>query len=874
MTFPTEQQVYHRLRWDARFDVERCHIVISLRPTGEKRLPYLEYDPVRVPFHRILEFWVDDELAWSRPQRIDRLDVLAARHAPRDSGRVLDEVPGAPHRFDSHAARWIPGTLDASPPATTLRVVTWNLLFDRHDAERLHSDERWADALARLAQQDADVLVLVEITPKIWDRVLAQPWVRAAYAVSHGPDARLLVPYGQVVLARHPIVRASMIQLVRDRRVTLADVRVADRTFGIAALHLTSNRTEGAPALRAAQLAAVLGHVRATPRDGWIVAGDFNANPNEHAALLADAHATDAWDAARPDEPGATFDVIGNALAAAMSVTGRSGRYDRILAIGDALVARDAELFGREPGPSGLPPSDHYAVRAEFAITSPDLLATATPSKHTALVLVPPEELWGPIQRVRCEHDRGFGRWAPHLTLFYPFVEPRLLDAARDAIAELASALDPFELVLERVEPIEPGSRIVVLSPTRHTSRFVEQLRDRLADRFPSLAGARRFRPHLTLARDPTVRLPDTLPTRWIVDRITLLRERARRLVTAREVALAGVTLRAPAPAPDPVTPVCARIATTLAAAGVHDARIEPFGSSVYAPGHARDVDIAIQTSEVERASAALATGVALRRAGRSLRGRIDGTPVDVIVTPDDDPGPADARRLVEHLRDHGRHAAFLAAWPYVQRFARARGLVGNGLGYPPSLGWAILLAVPLCHDERACAAAGAAVIPAWLDWLGTLVDGSCVALDLTTCGRATLWIAAPASPPRNVARALTAGTARVVLAEFRRAARLATDPERAAIDLLDEPPPGTTLVVTGSEAARGPYEGAFRELLRALEAVTTVRPWGRFDTASERWQHRITVDDVTTASQITEAWLAQRGLDATCGVVHRLVPT
>ncbi|HLL24939.1 MAG TPA: DUF504 domain-containing protein, partial [Kofleriaceae bacterium] len=75
--FPTEREIYHRLRWDPRFDLSRCHIVYTLRPTGTKRVPFLDHDLDAVPWHRIIEFWIGDELAWSRPERIDRLDALA-----------------------------------------------------------------------------------------------------------------------------------------------------------------------------------------------------------------------------------------------------------------------------------------------------------------------------------------------------------------------------------------------------------------------------------------------------------------------------------------------------------------------------------------------------------------------------------------------------------------------------------------------------------------------------------------------------------------------------------------------------------------------------------------------------------------------------
>jgi hypothetical protein len=39
----------------------------------------------------------------------------------------------------------------------------------------------------------------------------------------------------------------------------------------------------------------------------------------------------------------------------------------------------------------------------------------------TAVVIIPPEALWAPIQAVRKEHDRQFRRRMPHISLIYPF---------------------------------------------------------------------------------------------------------------------------------------------------------------------------------------------------------------------------------------------------------------------------------------------------------------------------------------------------------------------------------------------------------------------------------------------------------------------
>jgi poly(A) polymerase len=43
-------------------------------------------------------------------------------------------------------------------------------------------------------------------------------------------------------------------------------------------------------------------------------------------------------------------------------------------------------------------------------------------SHHSAVVIIPPEEVWEPIQALRRKYDRQIHRWMPHINLLYPFV--------------------------------------------------------------------------------------------------------------------------------------------------------------------------------------------------------------------------------------------------------------------------------------------------------------------------------------------------------------------------------------------------------------------------------------------------------------------
>ena len=322
-----------------------------------------------------------------------------------------------------------------------------------------------------------------------------------------------------------------------------------------------------------------------------------------------------------------------------------------------------------------------------------------------------------------------------------------------------------------------------------------------------------------------------------------------------------------------------ARVLARVRAVAAPGAVVEAYGSSVYAPAHADDVDVLVADDDPVRLAAALGL-TAIPTVPPRLHGTLEGVAVDVsVVSGDDDlarrmrSGPRDAELLVAHLRGHGRDEAFQAAWPHVRRFVRARALGHNGLGWFGSFGWALLLAAPLATDSELRAAVPGAVVPAWLRWLARLAPGTRVSLEGTRAGDPEpLYLAAPAPPARDVAR-LSKRAAAALFAEARAAVRAigdaATDADALAriTDLADEPPPGTTLVITGDDDhTRGRYDGTARGLVRELEALGAVRSWGRFELVGDgRWRHRITVPAhrAQTARELIENWLALTMIDA-----------
>jgi 2'-5' RNA ligase len=67
---------------------------------------------------------------------------------------------------------------------------------------------------------------------------------------------------------------------------------------------------------------------------------------------------------------------------------------------------------------------------------------------HTAVVALPPPEVWEPIQAIRRQHDRHVHRWMPHITLLYPFLPHAQFGEALPVLTEVGRHIAPFQVTL------------------------------------------------------------------------------------------------------------------------------------------------------------------------------------------------------------------------------------------------------------------------------------------------------------------------------------------------------------------------------------------------------------------------------------------
>lgn len=123
----------------------------------------------------------------------------------------------------------------------------------------------------------------------------------------------------------------------------------------------------------------------------------------------------------------------------------------------------------------------------------------------SAVVIIPPQESWAPIQEIRKKYDRQINRWMPHITLLYPFRPKNEYPTLEKGFSNECKSIEPFEIHLKQFNYFSHGKQRYTLWLNPEPVELVNNLQATILEIVPDCDDVNKykhgFRPHLSVGQ-------------------------------------------------------------------------------------------------------------------------------------------------------------------------------------------------------------------------------------------------------------------------------------------------------------------------------------------------------------------------------------
>eukprot|EP01060_Flectonema_neradi_P038164 TRINITY_DN7934_c0_g1_i3.p1 TRINITY_DN7934_c0_g1~~TRINITY_DN7934_c0_g1_i3.p1 ORF type:complete len:238 (+),score=63.30 TRINITY_DN7934_c0_g1_i3:224-937(+) len=126
-----------------------------------------------------------------------------------------------------------------------------------------------------------------------------------------------------------------------------------------------------------------------------------------------------------------------------------------------------------------------------------------TTNYKNALIVMPPRDIWDPIQQIRTVWDPAYVRWMPHINIIWPFPPPPHHADAIDALVKNGfDSIKPFDICFKEFGVFHNKQSVLFLNPEEPgRGGGLQAVRDVGEKTFPSAASSQKFQPHLTVGK-------------------------------------------------------------------------------------------------------------------------------------------------------------------------------------------------------------------------------------------------------------------------------------------------------------------------------------------------------------------------------------